>query len=135
MPGPSESSQLHNVLWADAEIGSITIDYGDVSITVRESTGRQMVVRGRGYIGYSAIGFWDEVVVERADCDREDPFLEECLRSLEFRYGKKLPDAGSPERNRQSWNVLRIVLSDGVILKVAAAHFVAEEVVEATVNK
>ena len=128
MPGPSDSPQIPNVLWADAEIGSITIDYGEMRIAVNESRGRRMVVRCRGYIGYSAVGFWDEVAVESADCDRGDPFLGECLRNLESRYGTELPDTGSPERDLRSWNVLRILLSDGVILKIAAAQFVAEEI-------
>ena len=130
MAGPSDSFQLHNVLWADAEIENITIDYGDVRIGVRESTGRRMGIVCRGYIGYSAVGFWDEVVVERADCDSRDPFLSECLRSLESRYGETLPDTGSPSRDLRSWTVLRIYLSDGANLKIAAAEFVAEELAQ-----
>jgi len=71
-------------------------------------------------------GFWDEVVVERAEILCDDPFLQECVRSLEVRYGQKLPNTGSPERNRRSWNVLKIYLSDGAVLKIAAAAFAPE---------
>jgi hypothetical protein len=135
MRGPSNSPQIPNVLWADAEIGTITIDYGEVRIAVRESTGRQMIVACRGYIGYCGLGVWDEMVVERADCDPQDPFLAECLRGLRSRYGETLPETGSPERDRRSFNVLRVFLSDGVILKVAAAEFVAEETPNAAADR
>ena len=127
MTGPSEHHPLENVLWPDADLESITIDYDEVRISVAESTGRRMTVSCRGYIGYSMVGFWDEMIVERASCDPKDPFLAECVRSLESRYGGKWSDTGSPTRNRRSWNVLRVVLSDGAVLKVAAAQFVAEE--------
>ena len=127
MTGLSENHPLQNVLWPDADIESITIEYEEVRISVEESTGRKMTVTCRGHIGYSMAGFWDETIVERADCDRKDPFLAECLRSLESRYGQKWSDTGSPERNLRSWNVLRIFLSDGAVLKIAAAQFIAEE--------
>ena len=65
-------------------------------------------------------------IVERADFDPEDEFLGECLRSIESRHPRGMSDTGSPARNRRSWNVLRIFLSDGAVLKGAAAQFVAE---------
>ena len=123
MPGHSDSPQLHNVLWTDAEIEAVSVDYSAVRIVVLESTGRRLNVLCRGYIGYSVVGFWDEVVVERADCDSADPFLAECLRSLQSRHGAELPESGSPERDLRSWSVLRVLLSDGVVLKVAAADW------------
>lgn len=127
MTGPSKDDFLHDVLWPDAHLESITIDYEEVRISLEESTGRRMTVSCWGHIGYSMVGFWDEMIVERASCDPKDPFLAECLRSLESRYGQKWFDSGSPARNTRSWNVLRIVLSDGVELKVAAAQFAAVE--------
>jgi hypothetical protein len=111
---------------------AISIDYDEIRISLLESTNRRVAVACRGYVGYSMVGFWDEAIVERADFDPGDEFLGECLRRIGSRYPQGIPDTGSPERNRRSWNVLRIVLSDGAVLKVAAAQFVAEETAIAT---
>lgn len=123
MTGPSETSNLGSVLWADAEIQSVTADYSDVHIVLRESSGRTRTVRCCGYIGYSAVGVWDEIVVERAELVETDALLEECVKGLDERYRAKLPETGSPARNMRSWKALRIYLSDGAVLKVVAAEF------------
>jgi hypothetical protein len=72
------------------------------------------------------VGFWDEVVVERAEIIDADAFLQECVRSLEARYGQILPDTGSPARNRRSRRVLKVYLSDGAVLRVVAAEFASD---------
>jgi hypothetical protein len=123
MSGHSDAGALSEVLWADAELRSTLVDYEEVRIRLVESTGLERTVICHGYIGYAMAGFWDEVVVERAEIVSEDSFLLECVRNLETRHRQGLFDSGSPERNRRSWKVLNIYLSDGAVLKIAAAAF------------
>jgi hypothetical protein len=124
--GRSEPQQLTEVLWADGEIQTVAADYSEVRIALRESTGQTRTVRCRGHIGYSATGLWDEVIVERAEIVDSDPFLDECLQSLSARYGTNPPETGCVERNQRSWQVLRIQLADGAVVKVAAADFTSD---------
>jgi hypothetical protein len=127
MPGHSEHSPLSEVLWPDAEVQSISIDYHDISIQLVESTGRRLVVIGSGYIGYQLTGFWDEVVVERAELSNIDPFLDECLRRHSQAHGRHPSPSGDPTRNLGTWKVLIIHFSDGIQLRVAAAQFSSRE--------
>jgi hypothetical protein len=123
MSGRFDMGPLHDVLWPDASIRSISIDYHSVAIHLRESTGRKRVLTCRGYIGYQLVGFWDEVVVERAELNESDPFLSDCLRRIDSVYHNDPPETGDPIRNRRSWNVLLIHLGDGSVLRVAGADF------------
>ena len=125
MPGHSDEPELRDVLWPDAEIQSIEIDYEELRISLLESTRQKRIVSCHGYIGHVLVGFWDEVVVERAELIGDDPFLKECVESLRLRYARDLPDTGSPARNLRTWRVLRVHLSDGAVLKVVAAQFVS----------
>jgi hypothetical protein len=118
--------RLSDVLWDDAEIKSISVGYGEVRISLVESTGKNRAVLCRGYIGYQMTGFWDEMVVERAEVVGSDQFLQENIGNLQSRYGQELPDTGCPERNGRLWKILRIHLSDGAILKIVAAEFSSE---------
>jgi hypothetical protein len=125
MPGHTEFPNIHDVLWADAEIQSISIDYHSVTVALLEATGRTRAVRCRGYIGYQLVGFWDEIVVERAELSDADPFLDQCRQQLRSTFGKDLPPTGDEFRNQRSWSVLSIHLADGTRLLVAAADFSA----------
>jgi len=111
------------ILWPDAEIESILIDFGELVITLTESSGQKTTVRCKGYIGYSAVGFWDEIVVQSAELLVTDDFIEECLDRLRQRYGNELPDSGDSFRNQRSYRTLAIHLIDGASLKVVAAAF------------
>jgi hypothetical protein len=126
MHGHSENEPLSNVLWPDAEILSVHIDYHAVTLRIRETSGLERTVRCGGHIGYQLIGLWDEVVVESARLVREDPFLDDCLSAIRVAHGAPPPTTGDPARNRQSWRLLSIQLADGAVLRVAAADFVAE---------
>ena len=56
--------RLQDVLWTDAEMEKIEIDYGSVTLTITESTERRRKISFKGYTAYSVSGFWDEVVVK-----------------------------------------------------------------------
>lgn len=120
MDGLSESMiAFHRVLWSDAELLGVAIDYANVSLTLRESTGRLYRVVCEGYIGYKAEGFWDEVVVAQARLDAEGVFLERCTQSLEERLGSSRLPSGCEIRNRAAGQQLTIELSDGCEVLIA----------------
>jgi hypothetical protein len=114
---------LTGVLWADAELRGVRIDYDAIEMEVRESTGLVRIVRCEGYIGYSICGFWDEVVVERAELLDRHEFIDKCVKDIARRFGLEWPETGNAYRNAKTWRALVIHLSDGARLEVVASEF------------
>lgn len=120
MIGHSESwVEFRNVLWRDAEILSLSVDYDDVTLTLRESSGLMRHVICEGYIGYSTIGFWDEVIIERAELENQGDYLTSCLGSISKRLGSEPAPSGNQLRNLGSFIQLMIVLSDDCRIEIA----------------
>ncbi len=112
--------KLSDVLWADAEIEKIEISYGDVLLTITESTEREKQISLKGYIGFSVAGFWDEIVVEKFLLHENHPFLDSCIQQLEKKYGKDLPPSGDESRNKKEWLLSEVCLSDGTSIFIVA---------------
>jgi hypothetical protein len=112
-----------DVLWADAELESLTVDYEAARLSVRETTGRVVTVVAKGVIGVDFLGLWDEVVVERAAIESDDAFSRECQRRIEERLGRDVADSGSPERNSRRFSTLTLTFIDGATLRLAAASY------------
>lgn len=128
MPQGMDSSAgqaLTEVLWPDAEIESLAVDYDAVRIVLAESTGARREVQCFGYIGFRVVGFWDEVVVADAALFESAPFIDECLHSLEVRHTLVLPRTDSSDRNAGRWTLLQVTLSDGVNIQIVASRFIA----------
>lgn len=64
---------MHNVRWPDAALEALDIGYDLVDIKVREPDGRMSKLTCHGYIGYEAIGIWDECVIESARIQQHSP--------------------------------------------------------------
>nr|WP_319394656.1 hypothetical protein [uncultured Desulfobacter sp.] len=112
--------QLNDVLWVDAELIKMEIDYGDVRISITESSEREIKILFKGYIGYSVIGFWDEIVIEKFVLHEKHPFLDSCIQELEKKYGKNLPPSGDDARNKKEWLLSELCLSDGTSILIVA---------------
>lgn len=120
-------SSVLGIVWADAELESVTIDYDAVVLSLTETaTGKTRCVRCEGYVGYQLLGFWDEVVVESAALVENHDFLSECLSKIQKRYPGGPPNTGQPARNEGRWALLTVRLSDGAELLVAANRFMVE---------
>lgn len=120
MDGLSRATTAYrDILWADAELLGITVDYENLSLNLRESTGRTRRLVCEGYIGYEVVGVWDEIVVARAHLDTKGQFLTRCIESLERRLGTSRLPSGSTARNGTTAVELVIVLSDGCEVRVA----------------
>lgn len=109
------------ILWPDATVESLTVDYDDVVLRVRESGGRRRRLRCAGHVGVQLTGFWDENIVERAAASETHPFAEECLA-----HAARGSPSGSAARNAPGKAVLEIVFLDGCRLLVCATRFVVE---------
>jgi hypothetical protein len=112
-----------DVLWADAELESLSCDYDAVRITLRETTGRLVTVQADGPIGFELSGLWDEVIVERGQLLPDDTFSQRCWLAVQHRLGSDVPDSGSAARNTRRFTTLVVRLIDGAELRVAAAEF------------
>jgi hypothetical protein len=110
-----------DVLWTDAELHSVTVDYDAVRLELIETTGRRVVVVAHGHIGVAVEGFWDEVIVADGDVVENHPFAERCWESIVARSADRL-DSGSPDRNTRTFTTLVVTLIDGCRLLVAAAR-------------
>jgi hypothetical protein len=129
MTGHSKTEHsLDKVLWADADIERIAVEYDVLSISLNESTGIKRTVRALGYIGYRMVGVWDEMIVEKAALLKNHPFIDECVDSMKRRLGTDWLDAGSPSRNTRAWSALIVHFLDGCTLEVVAAAFEESEV-------
>lgn len=119
-------AMMTDMLWPDATIKSVSADYDAVVLRLEESTGRQRVVRCDGYIGYALCGFWDEVIVSRAQLVDKHPSIDRALQSLSARLGSDPGDSGNVERNSRKWRALIVELSDGASLEIVAVGFTCE---------
>jgi hypothetical protein len=99
------------------------VEYDSVRLALRESTGATVTVTGYGPIGVHLAGLWDEVVVSNGEIAEDDPFADECWNSIRSRLSEDPPESGSPDRNRRSFETLRITLIDGCELRVVAGRF------------
>jgi hypothetical protein len=114
-----------DVLWPDAELDSVFIDYDSARVTLRETTGSVVSVEGHGVIGTDLIGLWDEIVVSSGELVGGHPFAAQCWNAVQQRLGDGLSDSGSPDRNSRAFTTLVITLSDGCELRVVASRFTA----------
>lgn len=112
-----------NILWADAELEGVHVNYSDVLLRIRESTKRKVDLRCLGHIGLSIEGFWDEVIIESGELIAAHPYMDRCLESVRERLGPNLPNTGSPSRNKKDFSTLVIRFIDGAQLLCVAASF------------
>ncbi len=120
MSGLSETADaLKSVLWPDAEILRVEIDYGNLHLSIRESTGKKRRLIFEGYLGYELVGFWDEVVVEQAELSRNGAFLDRCRASILRRIGATPFASGCDARGLQHALQLVVTLGDGCQLCIA----------------
>lgn len=109
---------FENILWEDAELESIFIDYDNFVIKINQSNGLQKEIICQGYICYENQSFWDEIIIESAELKDEDPFLSEAIASLKNKLGKNFSNSGNDLRNKKDWKLLNIVLIDGNEIKI-----------------
>jgi hypothetical protein len=126
MTGHSSAGEFGKIRWPDAELQSVDVDYDAVSLRIRESDGAIRKIRVEGHIGYSCIGIWDEVVIERAEFLETHSGLDACINSIRGRLGANWLDSGNEIRNSRHWFALVVHLSDGSVLEVFAARLRVE---------
>jgi hypothetical protein len=95
------------------------VDYEDVSLTIRESNGQVRRIICEGYIGYEALGVWDEIIVMETRLNTVGPLLTQCIKELERRHSASRGPSGSGARNGGTAMELTVVLSDGCEVRVA----------------
>ena len=124
MPGLSDAeAALSLILWREAELLDIAIDYSDVRVRIQESTGSERVLMCEGYLGYELVGFWDEIIIARATVTAVGELRARCLRSLDERLGRSRAASGSIARNVLDVLQLTIELDDATAIHVVASSF------------
>jgi len=128
MTDAQNTATLSDVLWPDAELESVTIDYDAVVLLLTESTGIKRRIFCHGHLGMELPGFWDEVVVAQGEVLDQDPFLDRCQTAIQERFRNSPPATGNDDRNSKVSRLLRVTLGDGTELKVVASRFESEDV-------
>lgn len=107
-----------DVLWADARVEQLIFDFDAVTLHITEDTGRRVLLRCEGQIGFHVDWFWDEMIIERAELLSSDPRLDACIARL-----PSGADTGNEARDQRQWLALRVHLIDGCEIEVFAARF------------
>lgn len=110
---------LAQVVWADAEIQRIDMDYDDLSFLVLDGSGRLKRVICEGHLGFELAGFWDEMIVDFAELRESGAFLDRCLANISRRLGQSPLPSGNEVRNGRNAMQLVVTLIDGCELIVA----------------
>jgi hypothetical protein len=118
----SLSELLGQIRWADASIEDIHIDYEAVTLRVAQEDGKVSTLRAEGYIGCSLVGFWDEMIIERAEVVEKHAGLAACVDLVRRRQGASWSDTGSEARNSRHFFALLVHLIDGSVLEIFAAR-------------
>ncbi len=118
---------IHDVAWADSELEAVNVDYDNVVLDITLS-GETKPVRliCAGYVGFSLVGFWDEIIIDAVRVFDEHDFLTSCKNEIARRYPSGAPDTGQPHRNVRNWSVLAVSFIDGATMFVAAIEFRVE---------
>jgi hypothetical protein len=120
MTGHSKSIDAFNsVLWADAELGPVDVDYDNFSFSILESTGVSKRIVCEGYLGYELVGFWDEIIIATGKLNTTGSFLDRCMLDIARRIGAKRLPSGSEARNREHGLQLVVTFLDGCELNIA----------------
>ena len=121
--------EINKVLWPDAELESLTVDYDSVKMRIEESNGFSKVVTCHGYIGFEGIGLWDEIVIETASIHHDHELIHRSLTSISNRHGENIIDSGSSARNLRDWSLLSIKFIDDSEVNVVMSR-VSVEVID-----
>jgi hypothetical protein len=113
---------MTDILWADSQFVKLSLDYDTASIRIRAPNGKMRVVTARGYLGIEWVGVWDETVITSARVEDDHDLQRRALARLAEAY-QRLPESGSPARNRGGWKTLVITFSDNSELRCTAATF------------
>ena len=110
---------LSRVLWPDAHVDRLVIDFDDFKILLKPDAGQRLWLVCGGYVGYEVIGFWDEVIVESISVSDTGAFLDRCAARLTERLGDLPVASGSPARNARHLMQLDVKFIDGCQMTVA----------------
>lgn len=122
------TDQLRHFRWADADLECVKIDYDKIELIIQESSGRLLSFSCLGYVGYEAVGFWDETIIGDVIVSEQGKFLSECTESIGKRLGEKPHETGCSHRNKRHFNVVSIIFIDGHKLNIAAAEIIISEI-------
>ena len=127
MNGNLNRDNFNSIRWADAEIGQINISHDEIIIDLRFSRGERGRIVCEGHIGYSVAGLWDDITIEKAKLiDSSDPFLDLCISEVDARSKAGALRSGNEARNQHRFQLLKILLIDGCVLKIVFSRLLVE---------
>jgi len=114
---------LRDVVWADALLERMSVDYDAVTLVIVEANGHERRVRCEGHLSVSMIGFWDEMIIESAELHKAHPSIDAAVAAIGVRLGANRDASGNSARNRGVWECLVVRFGDGCELTIVAAEF------------
>ncbi|MEI9961405.1 MAG: hypothetical protein WDM76_09855 [Limisphaerales bacterium] len=110
-----------SIFWPDSSIKKLEAGYEEFIIEIHDDMGGKKFLHCIGYVGFQMIGFWDEVIVEKAMLHVSHQFIDDCEQRL-----KQLPQSGSTARITTGNRMLEILFIDGCKLWICASQFRCE---------
>jgi hypothetical protein len=112
---------MTSIVWSDATLDRVSADYDAVTLFVTQTNAQARQVRCEGHVSFGVTGFWDEVIIERADVFDEHPAIEAAWTAITRRLGQHPQDTGNMARNQRRWSCVVIRFIDGCELTVVAS--------------
>ena len=109
----SDNWKLDGLLWQDAQLEGVEIGYGSIKLKVLDTSKKSWTVQFDGYIGFSHLAMWDEVVIDKLVLHENHSLLEHCLKEIETNLKGTAPDSGDEYRNLRNPKVVEIEFIDG----------------------
>jgi hypothetical protein len=93
-----------------------------VTLRIAQDDGKVSTLRAEGHIGSSLVGFWDEMIIGRAEIVENHAGLAACVDMVRRRQGASWSDTGSEARNTRRFFALLVHLIDGCVFEIFAAR-------------
>lgn len=109
---------LKTILWPDAALQKFEANFERAVLHFIDTASVERLIYCEGYIGFQLIGFWDEVIIEKATLYSHHSFITQCESRL-----KVFAPSGEPLRSQKENRVLEVTFIDGCALLICANAF------------
>ena len=120
---------MKRIGFSDYSLISITVDYNDVVISIKDDDNFE--IRCKNFIGINYIGQWDENIISDIEIHESDVCIDQSKEVITHNNDINYKGGGIKEFN-SNWKCLHLKLIDGVIIKIACQSV---EIVKLTENK
>jgi len=121
----SEIERINGFVGTDWAIKNISVSDA-ITIVLSEYRGHRATISCYNFIGFSFVGYWDEIIIDFIKIEQGGDLVENSLFEIKKLYGSSPLPAGESKKMENKWYQLNIKLIDGNVVKVACDRFSIE---------